>query len=115
MDLGSSYSLSEINAAFLYGQLKKADEITKKRINIWRTYDKYFLKLEKRYKIVRPCIPKYAGINGHSYFIFVKKNLRDDMLKFLNKKYNGIISLYSITQFSLWKKTIKKKLCFKKY
>lgn len=111
VDLGSSYSLSEINAAFLYGQLKKADEITKKRINIWRTYDKYFLKLEKRYKIVRPCIPKYAGINGHSYFIFVKKNLRDDMLKFLNKK--NIMALFHY--IPLHNSPYGKKLLMKNY
>lgn len=92
VDLGSSYSLSEINAAFLYSQLKKAKEITKKRIKIWRTYNKLFLKLEKNYPIVRPCVPKYAGINGHSYFIFVKKNIRNDMLHFLNKK--NIMALF---------------------
>ena len=86
VDLGSSYSLSEINAAFLYSQLKKAKEITRKRINIWHTYNKFFSKLEKKYQIIRPFVPKYAGINGHSYFIFIKKNLRNDMLNFLNKK-----------------------------
>ena len=86
VDLGSSYSLSEINAAFLYSQLKKAKEITRKRIYIWRTYNKFFSKLEKKYQITRPFVPKYAGINGHSYFIFIKKNLRNDMLNFLNKK-----------------------------
>ena len=92
VDLGSSYSLSEINGAFLYSQLKKAKEITKKRINIWHTYNKFFLKLEKKYQITRPFVPKYAGINGHSYFIFVKKNLRNDMLNFLNK--NNIMALF---------------------
>jgi len=92
VDLGSSYSLSEINAAFLYSQLKKAKEITRKRINIWRTYNKFFYKLEKKYQITRPFVPKYAGINGHSYFIFIKKNLRNDMLNFLNKK--NIMALF---------------------
>jgi len=92
VDLGSSYSLSEINAAFLYSQLKKAKEITRKRINIWRTYNKFFYKLEKKYQITRPFVPKYAGINGHSYFIFIKKNLRNNMLNFLNKK--NIMALF---------------------
>ena len=92
VDLGSSYSLSEINAAFLCSQLKKAKEITRKRIYIWRTYNKFFSKLEKKYQITRPFVPKYAGINGHSYFIFIKKNLRNDMLKFLNKK--NIMALF---------------------
>ena len=48
--------------------------------------------MEKKYQITRPFVPKYAGINGHSYFIFIKKNLRNDMLNFLNKK--NIMALF---------------------
>jgi dTDP-4-amino-4,6-dideoxygalactose transaminase len=40
VDYGSSYGLSEINAAFLYGQLKQAKKITRKRLAIFKLYHK---------------------------------------------------------------------------
>ena len=38
VDYGSSYGLSEINAAFLYSQLIQAKKITKRRITIFRMF-----------------------------------------------------------------------------
>ena len=50
-DIGSSYCLSEINASFLYTQLKKAKNITKQRIQSWNIYHKYLQKLELQKKL----------------------------------------------------------------
>ena len=41
-DIGSSYSLSEIGAAFLYSQLMTAKTIIKKRLLIWNQYNEIF-------------------------------------------------------------------------
>jgi dTDP-4-amino-4,6-dideoxygalactose transaminase len=46
VNYGSSYGLSEINAAFLYSQLNQAKEITKKRLTIFNRYHK-LLKILK--------------------------------------------------------------------
>ena len=46
VDIGSSYSLNEINAAFLYEQLKHAKKITKYRIMLHNLYNSYLEKLE---------------------------------------------------------------------
>ena len=92
VDLGSSYSLSEINASFLYSQLKKANDTNRKRIKIWKLYDKLFEKFEIKYKFKRPFIPKYAKINGHSYFIIVNKHNRLNLLNYLNE--NNIMALF---------------------
>ena len=92
VDLGSSYGLSEINAAFLYSQLLKAKSIIKKRIKIWNNYHHLFYKLEKEKKIIRPQIPNYAKSNAHIYYLLVKKNSRDKLIKYL--KSQNIISLF---------------------
>jgi dTDP-4-amino-4,6-dideoxygalactose transaminase len=86
VDYGSSYGLSEINAAFLYGQLKLAKKITKKRLTIFKLYHKLLENLEIKKLIKRPTIPTYAKANGHMYYMLVKNNKRDKLIKHLQKK-----------------------------
>jgi dTDP-4-amino-4,6-dideoxygalactose transaminase len=86
VDYGSSYGLSEINAAFLYGQLKLAKKITKKRLTIFKLYNKLLENLEIKKIIKRPTIPTYAKANGHMYFILVKNNKRDKLIKHMQQK-----------------------------
>jgi len=92
IDIGSSYGLSEINAAFLYAQLLKAKSIIKKRIKIWNNYHHLFYALEKEKKLLRPQIPIYAKNNAHIYYLILKKNLRDKLIKYLKSK--NIIALF---------------------
>ena len=86
VDYGSSYGLSEINAAFLYGQLKLAKKKIKKRLAIFTLYHKLLEKLEIKKIIKRPTIPSYAKANGHMYYILIKKNKRDKLIKHLQQK-----------------------------
>ena len=86
VDYGSSYGLSEINAAFLYGQLKQAKKITRKRLAIFKFYHKLLENLEIKKLIKRPTIPAYAKANGHMYYILVKNNKRDKLIKCLQQK-----------------------------
>jgi dTDP-4-amino-4,6-dideoxygalactose transaminase len=86
VDYGSSYGLSEINAAFLYGQLKLAKKITKKRLTIFKLYHKLLENLEIKKLITRPTIPSYAKANGHMYYILVKNNKRDKLIKHLQQQ-----------------------------
>ncbi len=86
VDYGSSYGLSEINAAFLYGQLKQAKKITKKRLAIFKLYHKLLENLEIKKLITRPTVPSYAKANGHMYYILVKNNKRDKLIKHLQQK-----------------------------
>ena len=85
VDYGSSYGLSEINAALLYSQLKQAKKITKKRINIFNNYHQQLKNLEIKNIIKRPTIPEYAKANGHMYYILVKNNKRDKLIKYLQQ------------------------------
>ena len=91
VDYGSSYGLSEINAAFLFSQLKQAKQITKKRIKIFNQYHKLLKNLEANKLITRPSVPDYAKHNGHMYYIVLKKNQRTDLIKHLKqKKINAV-------------------------
>ena len=86
IDYGSSYGLSEINAAFLYPQLKQAKKIITKRLAIFNYYHKLLENLEIKKLIKRPTIPTYARANGHIYYILVKNNKRDKLKKYLQHK-----------------------------
>ena len=113
VDYGSSYGLSEINAAFLYGQLKQAKTITKKRLAIFKLYHKLLKDLEIKKLIVRPTIPTYAKANGHMYYILVKNNKRDKLIKYLQQKNINTVFHYSplhSSPFVKKKKIIKLKM-----
>ena len=86
VDYGSSYGLSEISAAFLYSKLKQAQKITTKRLTIFELYNKLLENLEIKKLITRPTIPSYAKANGHMYYILVKNNKRDKLIKYLQQK-----------------------------
>ncbi len=110
VDYGSSYGLSEINAAFLYSQLKQAKKITKKRLAIFKLYHKLLENLEIKKLIKKPTIPTYAKANGHMYYILIKNNKRDKLIKHLQqKKINTVfhyIPLHS-SPFGKFKATTK--------
>jgi dTDP-4-amino-4,6-dideoxygalactose transaminase len=91
-DIGSSYCLSEINASFLYAQLKAAKNITKKRIKLWNIYNHYFKELELQKKIIRPHVPKYSNNIGHMYWITTKEKNRNKLIDYL--KSQSIDSLF---------------------
>ena len=87
VDYGSSYGLSEINCAILYSQLKKAKQINKQRLLIFKHYHNKLKKLENNNLIIRPTIPKHCENNGHIYYIILKKRLRNKLISYL-KNYN---------------------------
>lgn len=86
VDYGSSYGLSEINAFFLYTQLKLAKEITKKRISLFKQYYRLLENLETNGFIKRPFIPNYASTNGHIFYIVIKNKIRNNLIKHLKQK-----------------------------
>ncbi|WP_077301844.1 dTDP-4-amino-4,6-dideoxygalactose transaminase [Virgibacillus pantothenticus] len=68
-DVGSSYVLSELNAAYLFVQLNHAREITADRLTSWNLYDKELKQLQSINAIELPVIPKNGSHNAHMFFI----------------------------------------------
>jgi dTDP-4-amino-4,6-dideoxygalactose transaminase len=71
VDVGSSYAPSEISAAFLWAQLEDADEITARRLAIWRSYHEAFARLEQLGVLRRPIIPERCFHNAHMYYLLL--------------------------------------------
>lgn len=69
VDLGSSYLPSELQAAYLWGQLQKAEDINESRLAIWDRYHEGLYPLEKMGKITIPTVPKNCKHNAHMFYV----------------------------------------------
>lgn len=65
--LGSSYLPSELNVAFLWPQLKCADEINENRRATWNRYYEAFEPLMKKRLIELPVVPEGCYHNAHMF------------------------------------------------
>ena len=67
VDYGSSYLPSDLNAAYLWAQLEKADEINNNRLATWNMYYQGLLPLKG--KIELPIVPEECKHNAHMFYI----------------------------------------------
>lgn len=72
VDVGSSYPLSDLAAAYLWAQLAEVDAITALRVAIWERYHEAFAELEARGDARRPVVPADSVHNGHLYYLLVE-------------------------------------------
>ncbi|WP_066190219.1 MULTISPECIES: dTDP-4-amino-4,6-dideoxygalactose transaminase [Gracilibacillus] len=68
-DIGSSYLLSELNAAYLSVQLDHAEAINQDRLSSWYAYEEGLRALATSGMLEVPYIPAYAKHNAHLFFI----------------------------------------------
>ena len=89
VDMGSSYLPSELNAAYLYAQLEKADEINENRMASWNGYYEQLSDLADDGRIELPVIPEECEHNAHMFYIKTKDlDERVALASFL--KENGV-------------------------
>ena len=72
VDKGSSYLPSELNAAYLYGQLENADLIYNDRMNSWNKYKVLLQELADKNLIELQYIPENCKHNAHMFYIKCK-------------------------------------------
>jgi dTDP-4-amino-4,6-dideoxygalactose transaminase len=80
-DIGSSFLLSEVNAAFLWAQLEHASEITARRLRLWDAYHEAFAPLEAEGRARRPIVPADCTHNAHMFYLLLPdRETRDDLI-----------------------------------
>lgn len=72
VDFGDSYLPSDMNAAYLWAQLEKADEINNDRLATWNAYHEAFAPLAAAGKVELPTIPEDCVHNAHMYYLKCK-------------------------------------------
>lgn len=92
VEVGSSYLPSELNAAYLWGQLEAAKEIYDKRMSAWNLYYDLLKVLEDKEHIDLPKVPEGCKHNAHMFFIKAKDLAeRTSLINYLNeKKINSV-------------------------
>ncbi len=86
-ELGSSFLMSEINAAFLYAQLEALDEINNYRLKLWGKYYNGLESLESNGHLKRQEKSDYNLCNGHLFFIKLKnKKVLREIKEYLKEK-----------------------------
>ncbi|MCR4657359.1 MAG: dTDP-4-amino-4,6-dideoxygalactose transaminase [Lachnospiraceae bacterium] len=92
---GSSYLPSELNAAFLYAQMNKAQEIYNDRMNSFNRYYERLKPLMDEGRITLPYIPKECIHNAHMFYIKVKDlEERTKLLDYLKTREIGAVFHY---------------------
>ncbi len=93
VDVGSSFLVNEITAAFLWAQLEEAEGITARRLEAWEGYHEALAPLEREGLLRRPAVPADCRHNAHIYFILMNSpEERDSLMSRL--KSRGILSVF---------------------
>ena len=71
VDIGSSFLMSELNAAYLFAQIEELEAIQAARVELFQAYANYFSHKEV---LEMPKLPTGATLNGHMFYL-VAKNL----------------------------------------
>jgi dTDP-4-amino-4,6-dideoxygalactose transaminase len=71
VDLGSSYLLSDLLAAFLWGQLCERERVQDRRRRIWQRYDDELVAWAAASEVRRPTVPPHCEQSWHCYFLIL--------------------------------------------
>ena len=69
VDIGSSWVMSDLLAAILWGQLQRADQTNAQRVAIWSRYDRELRDWAERHGVLTPFIPNGCEHVGHVYHL----------------------------------------------
>ena len=93
VDKGSSYLPSELNAAYLWGQLQEADRINDDRLATWAAYHEAFAPLSRAGRVELPFVPDGCVHNAHMFYL--KCRDLDDRSAFIaHMKERGISCVF---------------------
>jgi len=93
VDIGSSYLMSDVLAAFLYAQLEVWQNIQTQRGRIWEYYDRNLRGWASDRGIGCPVVPPYCEQAYHMYYLLMPSlEHRQALIAFL--KSRGILSVF---------------------
>jgi dTDP-4-amino-4,6-dideoxygalactose transaminase len=95
VDIGSSYVMSDVLAAFLYAQLEVWETIQSKRRHIWDYYDHHLRSWAEWHGIGCPVVPEHCEQAYHMYYLFMPSlEQRQAFIAFLRSRGIGSVFHY---------------------
>lgn len=93
VDVGSSYLMNDVSAAYLWGQLENANNILQHRMTAWELYYRLLSPLKEKNLIELPHIPSECTHNAHMFYIKTRNlDERTRLMDFL--KQHGIYAVF---------------------
>jgi dTDP-4-amino-4,6-dideoxygalactose transaminase len=93
VDVGSSYVMSDLLAAFLFGQLEQWQSIQAKRQAIWERYDEALGEWAEARSIRRPIVPDQCDQAYHMYYLLMPSlNDRTEFIAHLRER--GVTAVF---------------------
>ncbi|EMA3639885.1 dTDP-4-amino-4,6-dideoxygalactose transaminase [Providencia stuartii] len=92
-DIGSSYLLSDLQAAYLWAQLEEAEKINDRRLLLWQRYYEALSPLAQEGKLALPIVPEGSVHNAHMFYIKLKDvEERTAFNEYM--KSNGVLTVF---------------------
>ncbi len=92
-DIGSSYLMSDLQAAYLWAQLEVATRVNTRRLHLWQRYYDALKPLAARGRITLPTIAPQCQHNAHMFAIRLRDNAdRRALIHGLNEA--GILAVF---------------------
>ncbi|EMS1064161.1 dTDP-4-amino-4,6-dideoxygalactose transaminase [Providencia stuartii] len=92
-DIGSSYLLSDLQAAYLWAQLEEAEKINNRRLLLWQRYYEALSPLAQEGKLALPIVPEGLVHNAHMFYIKLKDvEERTAFNEYM--KSNGVLTVF---------------------
>lgn len=93
VDVGSSYLMSDVLAAFLYGQLEAASLVQARRRRVWESYDAGLKHWAAEQNVRTPHIPPHCEQAYHMYYLLLPSlEARQGLITHL--KSRGILGVF---------------------
>jgi dTDP-4-amino-4,6-dideoxygalactose transaminase len=93
VDIGSSYVMSDVLAAFLYGQLEAWEQIQRKRRAVWERYHANLVDWARSWGVRTPVVPPECEQSYHMYYIVLPSlDARCRLIDHLAER--GILSVF---------------------
>jgi dTDP-4-amino-4,6-dideoxygalactose transaminase len=93
VDVGSSYVMSDVLAAFLYGQLEVWKGIQEKRRAIWQRYHTELTSWAARNGVQQPIVPGHCEQAWHMYYVLLP-SLKKRQALIAHLKSRGITAVF---------------------
>ncbi len=87
VDIGSSYAPGELEAAFLYAQVLKLEEVNQRRRMLWAHYRVCLSSLEQSEQLILPHVPEGCDHNAHLFYVKCRsRQERSELIIYLRER-----------------------------
>ena len=96
VDVGSSFALSDLLAAFLYAQLQQRDTILRRRAELWQRYDAALRGWIEEHGVALPTLPAHCEHAYHLYHLVLPTpEMREGLTRHLAARGIQVVTHYT--------------------